>query len=258
MKDCIVASGQGDPVQDGTVRPSVVALLTAAGTGSRMGQEIPKQFLHVEKKPLLVHTMEAFQSHPGVDAILVVTLPDWMEEVKSYATQYHISKLRWVVPGGATGQESIYNGLKAMRVEMPPETIVMIHDGNRCHVSAEIISDSLTTFADHGGAVAAIPCVEAALRSEDGGKSSVVSVPREQLFRTQTPHTYTLEKLLWAYGRAEKEEITGSVATCALMQTLGETVYFSKGSEENLKITTMEDLRIFQALLRLEEEEQTT
>ncbi len=233
----------------------IVALLTAAGTGTRMGQDIPKQFIHVENKPLIVHTMQAFQKHPNIDAILVVTLPSWIEVLKAYAKQFNITKLKWVVAGGQTGQESIYNGLKTLESELSKEDIVMIHDGNRCLVSDEIISNSIATFYEHGSAVASIPCVEAVFRSHDEGMSSRDSVPREQLIRTQTPHTYTLGKLLWAHEEAKKRNITNTAASCALMCELGETVYFSKGSEENLKITTVDDMNIFKALLHTKKDD---
>lgn len=226
-----------------------VALLTAAGSGTRMGQDIPKQFMHVENKPVIIHTLEAFQNHPSIDAIIVVTIPTWTDVLKAYAAQFNITKLRWVVPGGDSGQESIYNGLAALKEELTDDDVVMIHDGNRCMVSSEIISDSLVTFKKHGSAVAAIPCVEAVFRSNDNGVTSDISIPREQLFRTQTPHTYTLGKLLWAHEQAKEKGITETAASCTLMQALGETVYFSKGSEMNLKLTTVDDLMIFQALL---------
>lgn len=227
----------------------VAALLTAAGTGTRMGQDIPKQFMHIDNKPLIIHTMEAFQNHPGIDAIMVVTLPEWTAVLQAYAHQFNITKLKWVISGGATGQESIHNGLIELKKELTESDIVMIHDGNRCLVSSEIISNSLAVFHEHGSAVAAIPCVEAVFRSSDDGASSTLSIPREQLFRTQTPHTYTLGKLLWAHDNADKKGIKNTAASCTLMQMLGETVYFSKGSETNLKITTVDDLFIFEALL---------
>lgn len=232
----------------------LVALLTAAGIGSRMGQDIPKQFMHVDNKPLIIHTMSAFQKHPGIDTIIVVTLPEWRAVLQAYAKQFNITKLKWIVDGGQTGQESIYNGLQVLKKELKSDDIVMIHDGNRCLVSADIISDSIATFNEHGSAVAAIPCVEAVFRSDDSGKSSIVSIPREKLFRTQTPHTYTLEKLLWAHEQARLKGITNTAATCVLMQMLGETVYFSKGSETNLKITTVDDVEIFEALLHTQKE----
>ena len=228
----------------------VVALLTAAGVGSRMGLDIPKQFLHVNNKPLIIYTLEAFQNHPGIDEIVVVTLTNWMDILKAYAKQYNITKLKWVVPGGATGQESIYNGLMAVKETYGDEDVtMMIHDGNRCLVSGEIISNSLAVYKKHGSAVAAIPCVEAVFMSDDEGHSSTVSIPREQLYRTQTPHTYDLSKLLWAHAQAKEKGITNTAASCTLMNALGETVYFSRGSEKNLKITTMEDLQLFDVLL---------
>ncbi|MBR6880626.1 MAG: 2-C-methyl-D-erythritol 4-phosphate cytidylyltransferase [Clostridiales bacterium] len=232
-----------------------VALLTAAGTGTRMGQDIPKQFIHVENKPIIIHTMEAFQRHPSIDAIIVVTLPSWVDVVKAYAAQFNVTKLKWVVPGGETGQESIYNGLLKLKEELSDDDVVLVHDGNRCLVSSEIISDSLATYKQHGSAVAAIPCVEAVFRSDDNGQSSDNSIPREQLFRTQTPHTYSLGKLLWAHDEAIKRGIKSTAASCVLMWELGERVYFSKGSEENLKITTIDDMMIFKALLHTKKDD---
>lgn len=228
----------------------VTALLTAAGVGSRMNLDIPKQFIDVKDKPLIVHTLEAFQQHPAIDGIVLVTLPSWIEIADSYAKQYNITKLKAIVPGGATGQDSIHNGLVAIR-DLPDahDGVVMIHDGNRCLVSAEIISDSIAGFHANGSAVAAIPCVEAVFRSDNSGVSSNESIPREQLFRTQTPHTYSLDKLLWAHDQAEAKGLTNTAASCVLMHELGEQVFFSAGSEQNLKITTMDDLYIFEAIL---------
>lgn len=229
-----------------------IALLTAAGSGTRMHQDIPKQFMHIDDKPIIIHTLEKFQNHPNIDSIIVVTLNSWIEVLRAYSRQFNITKLKWIVPGGKTGQESIYNGIKTLLDECELDDVVMIHDGNRCMVSSEIISSSLAVYAECGSAVAAIPCTEAVFRSSDGVSSSV-SIPRDELWRTQTPHTYSLGKLRWAHEQAKKFEIADSVATCTLMQQLGEKIFFSKGSEENLKITTIEDLRIFQALLHTQE-----
>ena len=146
-----------------------VALLTAAGTGSRMHQDIPKQFIHVDNKPVIIHTLEAFQNHPSIDSIIVVTLESWTEVLWAYAKQFNITKLKWVVPGGETGQDSIKNGLDKLREELAGDDVnVMVHDGNRPMVSSEIISDSFATLAKHGSAVAVIPCTEVVFESEDG------------------------------------------------------------------------------------------
>ncbi len=232
----------------------VVALLTAAGTGTRMHQDIPKQFIHVDNKPVIIHTMEAFQKHPSVDAIMVVTLESWSEVLRAYAKQFNITKLKWIVPGGETGQESIRHGLDVLIEELSYDDVVMVHDGNRPLVSSEIISNSLATFAQYGNAVAVIPCTEVVFES-DNGLSSCTSTERERLFRTQTPHTYRLGELMDAHLEAEKRGLTNMAASCMLMKELGKTTYFSKGSEINMKITTSEDLRIFKALLHTQEDE---
>lgn len=228
-----------------------VALLTAAGTGSRMGQDVPKQFLHVHDKPVLVYTMERFQDNPQVDGIFVVTLPTWTDFVRAYARQFGITKLRGVVAGGATGQESICNGLHEIARACPEDTVVMIHDGNRPMVDNDVIADSLSVFREHGSAVAVIPCAEVVFQSENS-RESRDEIPRELLYRTQTPHTYSLGKLLWAQGQARERGLAGMAAMCQLMSRLGETTYFSRGSEKNLKLTTLADMDIFKALLSVE------
>lgn len=230
-----------------------VVLLTAAGTATRMHQDIPKQFIHVDNKPVIVYTMEAFQKHPSIDAIIVVALESWSEVVWAYAKQFNITKLKWVVPGGQTGQESIKKGLIKLNEELSEDITVLVHDGNRPLVSTEIISDSLATYKKYGSAVAVIPCTEVVFESENGF-SSCKSTEREKLFRTQTPHTYSLKDLLKAHLEAEKRGIYNTAASCMLMKELGKTTYFSKGSEENLKITTLEDLKIFKALLHTQHE----
>lgn len=235
-------------------KQKVVALLTAAGIGSRTNQDIPKQFFHIDNKPLIIYTMEAFQKHPNVDEILVVCLDGWHEILKAYAKQFNITKLKYVVSGGSTGQESIYNGLKALEKDYSENDIVIVHDGNRALVSNEIISDALSTFYRYGSAVTAIPCTEVVFESEDKVQATK-EISRDKLLRTQTPHIYTLGKLLWAHDEAKKRNLTSMAASCSLMRELGEVTYFSKGSEKNLKVTTMDDLEIFKSLLHTKQEE---
>ena len=227
-----------------------VALLTAAGSGTRMQLNIPKQFIHVDDKPVIIYTMEAFQNHPSIDAIIVVTIDAWSDVLWAYARQFGITKLKWVVPGGSTGQESIRKGLDVLKQELTDQDVVLVHDGNRPLVSSQIISDSLATFSKYGCAVAAIPCTEVVFESDDG-LTSMVSTERERLLRTQTPHTYRLGELYGAHLEAESRGLTNTAASCMLMKELGRMTYFSKGSEENLKITTPEDLKIFKALLSM-------
>lgn len=232
----------------------VIALLTAAGHGSRMGQDIPKQFLHIDDKPVIIYTMERFQNSPLVDSIIVVTLPNWIDFIWSYAHQFNITKLKWVVAGGDSGQESIKNGLSALNESCSKEDIVIVHDGNRPLVDNDIISNSLAVYEHHGSAVAVIPCTEAVFRSV-AGEESLSSIPRDELYRTQTPHTYTLGKLLWAHEQAEEKNITNTAATCMLMNLLGEKVYFSKGKDRNIKLTTKDDIELFKSYLKIDKDE---
>lgn len=227
-----------------------IALLTASGIGERMKNNIPKQFIHVNNKPIIIYTLEAFERHPAIDAIIVVCLEGWHDILRAYAKQFNITKLKWIVVGGKTGEESIENGLNKLKEDCNLNDIVIVHDGNRPLVSPDIISDNLVVQGKYGSAVAAIPCVEAIFET-DNFTDSVKTIPREKLVRTQTPHSYSLEKLLWAHKEKKIRGISNTIASCDLMLKLGEKVYFSKGNERNLKITTKEDLEIFEGLLKL-------
>ena len=227
-----------------------IALIIAGGKGERVKQDIPKQFLHIENKPLIIYTLESFETHPAIDAILVVCLEGWIDILWAYAKQYGISKLQWIVQGGKTGHESIHNGIAALENHYTESDVILIHDANRGLVSHEIISSGLSVYSEHGNAVTVIPCTEVVFRSADG-QTACEEVPRSVLFRTQTPQIFSLGKLCWAHGEAERRGIQSPLATCSLMQELGETIHFSYGSEKNIKITTIDDLDIFRALLNL-------
>lgn len=231
-----------------------IAILTAGGIGSRTHQDIPKQFLNVENKPILIYTLEAFQQHPNIDEICVVILEGWESILWAYAKQFNITKLKYVVVGGATGQESIFNGLKAIREDHADNDIVIIHDGNRPMVSQDIITDNLVKQKKYGSAVATIPCTEVVFVSTNGNDSDK-SIPRENLQRTQTPHSYYLKDLWNAHMQAQEKGIKNMAASCSLMEALGYKTYFSQGSEKNLKITTVEDIEIFKALLAAKKDE---
>lgn len=231
-----------------------IAILTAGGIGNRTHQDIPKQFINVNNKPILIYTLEAFQSHPNIDEICVSILEGWDQILWAYAKQFNITKLKYVVNGGKTGQESIFNGLKAIRDKHSDDDIVIIHDGNRPMVEADVITDNLVKQKKNGSAVASISCTEVVFVSQNKVDSNK-SIPREDLQRTQTPHSYYLGELWDAHIEAQKRGIENTAASCSLMEALGKKTYFSKGSEKNLKITTVEDIEIFKALLSSRKEE---
>lgn len=225
-----------------------IALIIAGGSGTRMHQDIPKQFLTVNEKPVIVYTMEIFQRHADIDIIAVVCIKGWEQILEAYARQFNITKLKHIIPGGDTGQDSIRNGVYELEKHYSPDDIVLIHDAIRPMVSAEIISDCVKVTAQKGSAIAVIPCVEAILQTEDG-KISTGSYPRDNLKRSQTPQGFFLGKICDLHRRALKAGITNSIASCTLMIEMGEQVYFSAGSEKNIKLTTIEDIEIFKALL---------
>ena len=225
-----------------------IALLIAGGSGNRMNQDIPKQFISVNDRPVIVYTLEAFQNHPEIFEIAVVCLEDWIQVLWAYAKQFNISKLKYVIPGGSTGQESIRNGVYELEKHYKQTDLVLIHDSIRPLVSSEIISDNIRVAIKCGNAITVIPCAEAMLKTENG-ESSSGSYPRENLKRTQTPQAFKLKDICDLHRKAQKKGINNSVASCTLMIELGKQVYFSSGSEKNVKLTTVEDIDIFKALL---------
>ena len=227
---------------------STIALIIAGGSGNRMHQDIPKQFLTVNEKPVIVYTLEAFQAHPEIDAIAVVCIEGWEHVLQAYAKQFNITKLKHVVPGGENGQGSIRNGVYELEKLYDKDDIVLIHDAIRPMVSAEIISDCITKTRKYGNATTVIPCAEAMIQTEDAIVSTG-SYPRDRLKRTQTPQGFKIGDIAQLHRDALEAGITNSVASCTLMIEMGKQVYFSNGSEKNIKLTTVDDIDIFKALL---------
>ena len=229
-----------------------VALVIAGGTGQRVGQDIPKQFINVNDKPVLIYTLEAFQRHPEIGAIEVVCLDGWHDILKAYAKQFGIDKMKWVVSGGNTCQESIRNGVFFLKDKCQQDDIVIIHDGIRPMIDEEVLSDVIITCQRYGNGVSSLDYNEQIFRKKND-TSTMEYIPRDTLKRVQTPQAYKFDRLLWAYEKAFKEEvgIYGSSYTNTMMVDLGETLYFAKGSDKNLKITTTDDFEIFKALLSI-------
>ena len=225
-----------------------IALLIAGGSGNRMHQDIPKQFITVNEKPVIVYTLEAFQNHPEIDVIEVVCIEGWEQVLWAYAKQFNITKLKHVVKGGENGQGSIRNGVYELEKYYDANDIVLIHDAIRPMVSSEVISDNIRVALKYGNAVTVIPCAEAMMQTEDGIVSTG-SYPRDRLKRTQTPQAFRIGEICQLHRDALEAGITNSVASCTLMIEMGKQVYFSSGSEKNIKLTTVEDIDIFKALL---------
>ena len=231
-----------------------IAILIAGGVGKRMGQDVPKQFLTIKNKPVIIYTLEAFQKHPDIDHIIVVCLKGWQTVLESYARQFNITKLESIVEGGEDGQASIKNGIDEAKRLHSEDDIVLIHDGNRPMISEEIISDNIATCIANGNAIVTIPCTEVILKTEDHVISTGL-LDRDRLVRTQTPQAFILKDILSAHEEAKKRNLPRTAASCALYEMLGRKIFFSAGSEKNLKLTTPDDIDIFESLLDIKQNE---
>ena len=226
-----------------------IVLIIAGGVGARMGQDIPKQFINVYDKPVIVYTLEAFQKHPSIDAIEVVCLDGWHDVLWAYAKQFGIAKLENIVSGGKNGQDSIRNGLYDIASRHNgSDDIVLVHDAIRPMVSNDIISDNIRVCRQYGNAITVVPCTAAMLKTFDS-LSTEEQVPRDNLKITQTPQAFFLQDIIAAHKEALEKGITNSVASCTMYIELGRKLYMSAGSEKNLKLTTAGDIEIFKALL---------
>lgn len=222
-----------------------VAVVFAGGVGSRMlGAAQPKQFLPVEGKPLLVHTLERFQEHPEISAVYLSCLPDYVEAAWELVRAHGIDKVVGVVPGGASAQESIYLGLQAARADgVPDDAVVLVHDGVRPLINARLVSDNISTARAKGNAITAIPCFETIARSVDGAETIESVTRREQMYILQAPQTFVLGPVLAMNERSVADGLLGSfVDQAQLARHYGQQLHMVEGFRGNVKVTTDLDL----------------
>ncbi len=233
-----------------------VAVIIAGGCGQRMGSDIPKQFLTVLDKPVIVYTLESFQKHPMIDWIEIVCIDGWQDKLKEYLAEYHLDKVRQIVPGGASAQESIRNGVDGLKPFCSDSDIVVIHDGIRPLVDDEVLTDAVETCKRFGNAVSSLPYNEQIfVVDEQDGECTNRYIPRETLRRVMTPQAYRYGELAASYQKAFADGIGigPSSYTNTMMADLGVTLHFSKGSDRNIKLTNKNDLNIFKGYLLAEQ-----
>lgn len=234
-----------------------IAIIIAGGSGKRMGQDIPKQFINVYDKPVLLYTLESFERHPQIDAIEVVCIDGWHDVLRAYARQFNISKLKWIVSGGASGQESIRNGVYNLEGKAKSDDIIVIHDGIRPLVDASVLTDVLIKAQKYGNAVTSMPYNEQIfIINPDDSSTTKQYIPRETLRRVSTPQAYRFDLLDEKYHEAFEKEIGiyGSSYTNTMMVELGVTLHFAAGSDKNIKLTTKDDLELFKAYLKADKD----
>ena len=234
-----------------------IAIIIAGGVGSRMGQDLPKQFINVYDKPVLLYTLEGFQKHPEIDAIELVCIDGWHDIVWAYSKQFNITKLKWIVSGGATGQESIRNGVYGLEGIANGDDNIIIHDGIRPLIDATVLSDVIDKCNKYGNGVTSMPYNEQIfVIDEDDNTTTNKYIPRETLKRVSTPQAYKFDLLDSKYHEAYQKGIGihGSHYTNTMMVELGVKLHFAAGSDKNIKLTTKDDLEIFKAYLKLDKD----
>lgn len=229
-----------------------IGLILAGGVDPNFQMDIPKQFVIVENRPVIVYTMQVFQNHPEIDMILVSCLSGWQEMVRAYAKQFNISKLVEIVVGGPDGQESIRRGVIWLTGHCRPDDVVVIHDAIRPLVTDDLITDSIRTCRKKGMGVAAVRSMDTVMLTTDG-ESGKESISRYHIRRIQTPQSYRLDYLDQVHRKAAEKKVFSCVDNNSMLARLGETIYFSKGSDFNIKLNAVEDVEMFKALYHMNE-----
>lgn len=232
------------------------ALVFAGGSGTRMNSKSkPKQFLQFYGKELIIHTLENFQNHFEIDAITVVCIESWIPYLKKILDKYGIDKVKTVVSGGSTGQESIFKGLKALKeFDNDEKSIVLIHDGDRPFINDDVISECIKTVKEKGSAITVVPATETIITAENGRILSITD--RSKCCLARAPQCFYLNDIIEAHEKAVEDGNTNMIDSASLMRLYGHELYTVQGNIDNIKITTPADFYTFKALYEVRENQQ--
>lgn len=236
---------------------SNIAIIFAGGTGTRMGAGLPKQFLQINGKPILIHTLDNFQNSSSIDKIYISCKEEYIQQTEKEIEKYQITKVKGIVAGGATSQDSIFNALSKAREENDDESVVLIHDGVRPFLTEDVIRANIESVQKHGSAITCTSCYETVILSENGEK--IEQVPsRDIAYTAQAPQSFHLGDILNAHLKIRETNpgYIDIVDSCSLLRKLGKDIYIVKGNRGNIKVTTPEDFYILRALLQYKENEQ--
>lgn len=225
-------------------------VLLAGGIGKRMGADIPKQFIEVDAKPILVYTAERFQSNPQIEKIVIVCVESWIEYLHELVRKYSLTKVEWIIEGGETSHDSIRNGIFFLKDKIELDDIVIVHDAVRPIIPKKLLDAVIDVAREKGNASSSIVCHPPIVYTDDF-ESGVSDIDREHVMLTASPQAYEYSLALACYERAEEENYHNSTFTSSLLIRYGKRVFFAKGSTTNIKITTKGDLALFEALLKI-------
>ena len=232
----------------------VIAIIFAGGSGVRMGAGKPKQFLEVNGKPIIIHTLDIFENHPDIDEIYVACKEEFIGKLHKMLGRFDITKVKDIVPGGSTGMGSIYNALVAAKKQNNEDAIVLIHDGVRPCINSLLIDKVISEVQKKGAVATCTPLFETPIISRSGAEVEETPV-RAECYTAQAPQAFRLGEILGAHDsvRADNPEYRGIIDNCTLMHHLGRKVSIVKGPRTNIKVTTPEDLYIFKAMIEYRE-----
>jgi len=232
-----------------------IALIFAGGSGQRMNSgATPKQFLKLYNKEIIIHTIEKFENHNEIDAIVVVCIESWIDYLKKALQKHKIEKVVKIVPGGDSGQSSIYNGLKAIN-EYSQESYVLVHDGVRPLITPELISDNIHTAREKGTAISSSPAIETIVYTDKNNNIDSIT-DRSKCMYAKAPQTFKFEELWNAHKKAKEEKLDDFIDSASMMMHYGHQLSIVMCSPENIKITTPGDYYIFKALYEARENSQ--
>lgn len=231
-----------------------IAVILAGGVGSRVGAGMPKQFVKILGKPVIVYTIEAFQKHEDIDAIEVVCVKSHIDYMKELVDTYGLSKVKWITEGGADFQGSVLNGINNLQDKCSEDDIVLVHFGASPFVEGDIIADAVRVCKIKGNAISTTPFYLLSGVKDDDEKTTKW-IDRDTIACMNSPHAFRYGYIRDIYKRAIETGVIKEVEphTTTLMYKMGETIYFSKGSQSNIKITTKEDLDLFEGYVLMKQ-----
>lgn len=228
-----------------------IGIILAGGIGSRMGiVDKPKQFIDIYGKPIIVHTLEAFDNHPEIDYIAIVCLNEWMDDLKILLRRYEINKVKWLIKGGSTRQESVYNAITTISKDASDDDILVIHDSVRPLVSHKVISNNISSAKKFGATDTVIPSADTIVKSLNG--LEIHEVPnRSELYIGQTPQSFKLALIKRAHETAMEKNKLNATDDCQLVLDLGHEINLVMGEKLNFKVTSFDDLLLLKAIIKL-------
>ena len=234
-----------------------IVLIFAGGSGIRMSNSgKPKQFLQLYGKEIIIHTLENFEKHPQIDSIVVVCIESWIPFLKTLLEKYYISKVKWIVPGGETGQGSIYCGLSAIKNTVPDDSVILIHDGVRPLITQQLISDCIASVIAYGNAITVTPEVETLVSIDTNDNKIIGITDRSKCFHAKAPQCFRFTDIWRGHTLAQADGFTDMIDSASLMRHYNYDLYTVQGNYENIKITTASDFYVFRALYEARENSQ--